>query len=155
MGVKCGLCGVLSIGMLLCLLMFGWCFMCGGWSFLELLQVDVLCCLNVCVLVDVCLISWVMMIEFCWVMLDEWMRGQYWWEMEVVMNVWFCVMLNYVGVMLYLWIMGVCMILNDRKIWFLVKCYGWGWGLLVVWQGWVVLLLFVFGIVVSVWLLLL
>lgn len=37
MGVKCGLCGVLSIGMLLCLLMFGWCFMCGGWSFLELL----------------------------------------------------------------------------------------------------------------------
>lgn len=42
---------------------------------------------------------------------------------------------------------------NDRKIWFPAKRYGWGWGLPVAWQGWVVLLLFAIGIVASAWLL--
>ncbi|HGL6718883.1 hypothetical protein NTJ56_13435 [Burkholderia contaminans] len=36
---------------------------------------------------------------------------------------------------------------TDKKIWFPAKRYGWGWGLPVAWQGWVVLLLFVIGIV--------
>jgi len=29
---------------------------------------------------------------------------------------------------------------DDRDIWFPAKRYGWGWGLPVAWQGWVVLL---------------
>ncbi|WP_437341311.1 hypothetical protein, partial [Burkholderia pseudomultivorans] len=41
---------------------------------------------------------------------------------------------------------------NDRKIWFPAKRYGWGWGLPVAWQGWVVLLVFVLGIIASAWL---
>ncbi|WP_175688508.1 hypothetical protein [Burkholderia anthina] len=41
---------------------------------------------------------------------------------------------------------------NDKKIWFPAKRYGWGWGLPVAWQGWVVLLLFVIGIIASAWL---
>lgn len=28
---------------------------------------------------------------------------------------------------------------NGKKIWFPAKRYGWGWGLPVTWQGWVVL----------------
>ncbi|PFH28578.1 MULTISPECIES: hypothetical protein [Burkholderia] len=40
----------------------------------------------------------------------------------------------------------------DKKIWFPAKRYGWGWGLPVAWQGWVVLLLFVLGIIASAWL---
>ena len=28
---------------------------------------------------------------------------------------------------------------TDRPIWFAAKRYGWGWGLPVAWQGWVVL----------------
>ncbi|AXK67163.1 hypothetical protein [Burkholderia sp. IDO3] len=40
----------------------------------------------------------------------------------------------------------------DKKIWFPAKRYGWGWGLPVAWQGWVVLLLFVIGIIASAWL---
>jgi hypothetical protein len=35
---------------------------------------------------------------------------------------------------------------NEKKVWFPAKRYGWGWGLPSVWQGWVVL---------AVWLLLL
>jgi hypothetical protein len=31
---------------------------------------------------------------------------------------------------------------NDREIWFPAKRYGWGWGIPVRWQGWVVLLLY-------------
>ena len=30
----------------------------------------------------------------------------------------------------------------SRKIWFPAKRYGWGWGLPVAWQGWVVLAVF-------------
>jgi hypothetical protein len=29
---------------------------------------------------------------------------------------------------------------SERPIWFAAKRYGWGWGLPVAWQGWVVLL---------------
>jgi len=38
---------------------------------------------------------------------------------------------------------------NDRKIWFPAKRSGWGWGLPVAWQGWVVLLLFAIGVVAT------
>lgn len=31
---------------------------------------------------------------------------------------------------------------ETRRIWFPAKRYGWGWGLPVAWQGWVVLLLY-------------
>jgi len=31
---------------------------------------------------------------------------------------------------------------EDREIWFPAKRYGWGWGLPVAWQGWVVLLVY-------------
>ncbi|AOI83245.1 hypothetical protein [Burkholderia cepacia] len=41
---------------------------------------------------------------------------------------------------------------TDRKIWFPAKRYGWGWGLPVAWQGWVVLVLFALGIIASAWL---
>ncbi|KHK60038.1 hypothetical protein PI86_05440 [Burkholderia sp. A9] len=41
---------------------------------------------------------------------------------------------------------------NGKKIWFPAKRYGWGWGLPVAWQGWVVLLLFAIGITASAWL---
>jgi hypothetical protein len=33
--------------------------------------------------------------------------------------------------------------MNDRKVWFPAKKYGWGWGFPRAWQGWGVLLLFV------------
>jgi len=36
---------------------------------------------------------------------------------------------------------------TNKKIWFPAKRYGWGWGVPVAWQGWVVLLLFAIGIV--------
>jgi hypothetical protein len=29
--------------------------------------------------------------------------------------------------------------MNDQKYWFAAKRYGWGWGLPIAWQGWVVL----------------
>jgi hypothetical protein len=32
--------------------------------------------------------------------------------------------------------------LNDRKIWFPAKKYGWGWGFPCAWQGWGVLTIF-------------
>ncbi|MDN7971140.1 hypothetical protein QZM91_26695 [Burkholderia multivorans] len=38
---------------------------------------------------------------------------------------------------------------TDRKIWFPAKRYGWGWGLPIAWQGWVVLFLFTLGLVAS------
>ena len=31
----------------------------------------------------------------------------------------------------------------EQKYWFPAKRYGWGWGLPIVWQGWVVMALFV------------
>jgi len=33
--------------------------------------------------------------------------------------------------------------MNDAKIWFPAKRYGWGWGLPCAWQGWVVLAAYV------------
>jgi hypothetical protein len=36
---------------------------------------------------------------------------------------------------------------NDRKFWFPAKRYGWGWGLPVRWQGWLVLVVFLASIV--------
>jgi hypothetical protein len=32
---------------------------------------------------------------------------------------------------------------NEKKYWFPAKRYGWGWGLPNVWQGWVVLAVFI------------
>ncbi|PNS09748.1 hypothetical protein Lysil_1377 [Lysobacter silvestris] len=32
---------------------------------------------------------------------------------------------------------------NDPRYWFPTKRYGWGWGLPIAWQGWVVLALFI------------
>ena len=32
---------------------------------------------------------------------------------------------------------------NDSPYWFPAKRYGWGWGLPIAWQGWVVLIAFV------------
>ena len=32
--------------------------------------------------------------------------------------------------------------MNNRKIWFPAKKYGWGWGFPCAWQGWAILLLF-------------
>jgi len=32
---------------------------------------------------------------------------------------------------------------EHKEIWFPAKRYGWGWGLPVAWQGWVVLVLFI------------
>lgn len=31
---------------------------------------------------------------------------------------------------------------DDRKYWFAAKTYGWGWGLPLTWQGWVVFIAF-------------
>lgn len=36
--------------------------------------------------------------------------------------------------------------MNRHSYWFPAKTYGWGWGLPLTWQGWVVLALFVMGI---------
>lgn len=32
---------------------------------------------------------------------------------------------------------------RNRNIWFPVKKYGWGWGLPIAWQGWVVLTIYI------------
>lgn len=32
--------------------------------------------------------------------------------------------------------------MSKEKYWFSKKCYGWGWGLPVTWQGWAVLVLY-------------
>jgi len=32
---------------------------------------------------------------------------------------------------------------NEKKIWFPAKRYGWGWGPLCCWQGWMILLAYV------------
>jgi hypothetical protein len=37
--------------------------------------------------------------------------------------------------------------LNDKKIWFRAKRYGWGWGLPCAWQGWVVFV----GYIALIW----
>lgn len=42
------------------------------------------------------------------------------------------------------------MALSGKNIWFPAKHYGLGWGLPVTWQGWVVLLLYMLGLVASV-----
>jgi hypothetical protein len=36
----------------------------------------------------------------------------------------------------------------DRKYWFRAKRYGWGWGLPLTWQGWVVLIVWTLIVVV-------
>jgi hypothetical protein len=36
---------------------------------------------------------------------------------------------------------------NEIKYWFPAKRYGWGWGVPVTWQGWVVLLCYVVAVV--------
>jgi hypothetical protein len=33
--------------------------------------------------------------------------------------------------------------LNKKRIWFPAKKYGWGWGLPNVWQGWLVILVYI------------
>lgn len=38
---------------------------------------------------------------------------------------------------------------SGRRIWFPAKRYGWGWGLPVAWQGWLVLLLYAAGLFVA------
>jgi hypothetical protein len=37
----------------------------------------------------------------------------------------------------------------DRKYWFPAKRYGWGWGLPLTWQGWVVLIAWTLVLVVA------
>jgi hypothetical protein len=39
---------------------------------------------------------------------------------------------------------------DDRTYWFRAKAYGWGWGAPATWQGWLVLVLYVAGMVASV-----
>lgn len=39
---------------------------------------------------------------------------------------------------------------DDRDIWFPAKRYGWGWGLPVAWQGWVVLAIYLVLLFVGV-----
>ena len=41
---------------------------------------------------------------------------------------------------------------SDRKYWFPAKRYGWGWGLPVRWQGWLVIAAFVGLLVLGVFL---
>jgi len=43
---------------------------------------------------------------------------------------------------------------DDKTYWFPAKRYGWGWGLPNVWQGWVVMAVFAFLVVVGAVLLL-
>jgi hypothetical protein len=38
---------------------------------------------------------------------------------------------------------------TDRQIWFPAKRYGWGWGLPVAWQGWVILIVWVVVVAVG------
>jgi len=39
---------------------------------------------------------------------------------------------------------------NEKKYWFRAKRYGWGWGLPVMWQGWVVLAVWLAAVTLSV-----
>ncbi len=38
---------------------------------------------------------------------------------------------------------------TEKKIWFPAKRYGWGWGLPVCWQGWVVMIVWVLLLVAA------
>ena len=38
---------------------------------------------------------------------------------------------------------------NRKTYWFPAKTYGWGWGIPTVWQGWVVLIAYLAGIVAA------
>ena len=38
---------------------------------------------------------------------------------------------------------------NDRRFWFPAKRYGWGWGLPIAWQGWIVLAVWVAAVAVG------
>lgn len=39
---------------------------------------------------------------------------------------------------------------NGKEYWFSAKRYGWGWGIPNTWQGWVVLLAYLAGIIAAV-----
>jgi hypothetical protein len=39
---------------------------------------------------------------------------------------------------------------NQRQYWFLAKRYGWGWGMPIVWQGWLVMLIYFLALGVTV-----
>jgi hypothetical protein len=41
------------------------------------------------------------------------------------------------------------MIKEDKKFWFPSKKFGWGWGLPVKWQGWVVLAIYVLAMLLN------
>ena len=43
---------------------------------------------------------------------------------------------------------------EENKYWFPAKRYGWGWGIPISWQGWVVLAIFISLMVIGAWLLL-
>lgn len=43
--------------------------------------------------------------------------------------------------------------MNDSRYWFPAKRYGWGWGLPITWQGWVVLALYFVLLALGTWLL--
>ena len=45
------------------------------------------------------------------------------------------------------------MSIEEREVWFRAKSYGWGWGLPVAWQGWLVLATYVcLAVLGAVWL---
>ena len=39
--------------------------------------------------------------------------------------------------------------MDEKHYWFPAKRYGWGWGLPMAWQGWAVLLVYFFAVVLS------
>ena len=41
----------------------------------------------------------------------------------------------------------------EKRYWFAAKRYGWGWGLPIAWQGWIVLALFVILMIAGAYLL--
>lgn len=41
---------------------------------------------------------------------------------------------------------------QQREIWFPAKRYGWGWGVPIAWQGWVVLLAYFAALAIAGWL---
>jgi hypothetical protein len=41
---------------------------------------------------------------------------------------------------------------EEKKIWFPIKRYGWGWGPPCCWQGWVVLLIYIALVIAAAWL---
>jgi len=43
--------------------------------------------------------------------------------------------------------------MSDRRYWFPAKRYGWGWGLPVTWQGWLVFAAFIGLLAAAAWLL--